>query len=109
MLKTLVVTMALAFSSPVLAQQPEAKHETANIAKQSAATGGTAARCDIMSREEMLMCQVTKPGDASGVRSSLCDAVSANTIERCLREQESVSSDPANEFRDRKDAKAASG
>ena len=108
MLKTLVFAMALGLSGAALAQQsqPEAKHQTPD---QSAAAGGTGARCDFGSREEMLMCQVTRPGDATGVRSSLCDTVSANIIERCLREQESVSSDPANEFRNRTDARAASG
>jgi hypothetical protein len=34
----------------------------------------------------MLMCQATKQGDVSGVRSSQCDIVSANTIERCLKQ-----------------------
>lgn len=109
MLKTLFLTVALALSSPALGQQPEVKRESPNTAQQNAAAGGSGARCDFLSREEMLMCQATKPGDASGVRSSLCDEVSANTIEACLRQQESVSSDPANEFRDRRDARAASG
>jgi hypothetical protein len=55
----------------------------------------------------MLMCQATKQGDVSGVRSSQCDVVSANTIERCLKEQESVSSGAANEFRVRKAARGS--
>jgi hypothetical protein len=112
MRKPLLFAMALALSSPVLGQQPQAKREspsTTSTTEQSAAARGSGARCDLMSREEMLMCRATKPGDVSGVRSSLCDTVSANTIDACLRQQESVSSDPANEFRNRRDARAAPG
>jgi hypothetical protein len=109
MRKPLLFAMALALSSPVLGQQPQAKRESPSTTEQSAAARGSGARCDFMSREEMLMCRATKPGDVSGVRSSRCDTVSANTIEACLTQQESVSSDPANEFRNRRDARAAPG
>ena len=105
MLQTVILALALAVSGAALAQQkpePDPKRE-------SAAAGASSARCDMMSREEMLMCQVTKPDDATGVRSSLCDTVAASTIERCLQQQESVSSDPANEFRDRRTAQSGSG
>ncbi|HYE70863.1 MAG TPA: hypothetical protein VD932_04990 [Aquabacterium sp.] len=62
-----------------------------------------------MSREEVLFCQAARQTGARGVRNNLCESVSADTIERCLVQQESLSSDPANEFRDREDGRAASG
>jgi hypothetical protein len=111
MLKTLGFVLALGLSGAAVAQQAtaDAKRQSPNAPEQSAAAGGTGERCDFMSREEMLVCQITKPGDATGVRSTLCDQVSANRIEACLRQQESVGSDPANEFRNRSDSRAASG
>lgn len=90
--------------STALAQQPAPSPQ-----RESAGAGGTGWRCEVMSREEMLFCQAAKQGGARGVRNNLCESVSAEAIERCLVQQESVSSDPANEFRDREDARAASG
>ena len=48
------------------------------------------------------MCQRTKPGDASGVRSSLCDTVGADIIESCLKQQGPVPSNAAGESKDPK-------
>jgi hypothetical protein len=108
MLKTVVFLSAVALSGAALAQQSPSDKKAEQ--EQSAAAGDSSAlRCDFMNREEMLMCQATKPGDVSGVRSTWCDSLGSNVIERCLKEQESVSSDPANEFRDRKAAGAGSG
>ena len=110
MLKIVVFSGAIAFSGAAPAQQlqADAKGKAPSGPEQSAAAGGSSAlRCDFLSREEMLMCQATKPGDVSGARSSMCDIVSANAIESCLKQQESVSSDPANEFRDRSGAKGS--
>jgi hypothetical protein len=104
MVKTFAFAMLLGLSSTVVAQQAQ---PGMSQAQQSAAADASGPRCDFMSREEMLMCQATKQGDVSGVRSSQCDIVSANTIERCLKQKESVSSGPANEFRDRKAARGS--
>jgi hypothetical protein len=107
MLKTLSLALALGFSGAVIAQQaqpgpanPDAKGEGSAAVAQSAAAGASRPRCDFMSREEMQMCQRTKPGDASGVRSSRCDTVGADVIESCLKQQESVPSRAANESKD---------
>lgn len=102
----MVCVLAFALSGAALGQrspEPDAKRESA------AAGGSSGWRCEVMSREEMLFCQAARETGASGVRNSLCESVSAETIERCLVQQESVSSDPANEFRNREDARAASG
>ena len=104
MLKSVIVVVALGASSIALAQErPGTDPE-----RESAAAGASSPRCDVMSREEMLFCQSAPQSGASGVRNSMCDSVNAETIERCLVQQESVSSDPANEFRDRDD-RAGSG
>ena len=106
MIKTACFVAAFALSSAALAQrspEPDAKRESA------AAGASSSLRCEVMSREEMLFCQAAKESGASGVRNNLCESVSAEIIERCLVQQESVSSDPANEFRNREDARAASG
>jgi hypothetical protein len=109
MLKTLSLALALGFSGAAIAQQaqpgparPDAKGEGSPAVEQSAAGGASRPRCDFMSREEMQMCQRTKPGDASGVRSSQCDVVGADIIESCLKQQEPVSSHAANELKDPK-------
>jgi hypothetical protein len=84
MLKTFAFAMLLGLSSAVLAQQAQ---PGTSPAQQSDAADESGPRCDFMSREEMLMCQATKQGDVSGVRSSQCDVISANTVERCLKQQ----------------------
>ena len=84
MLKTFALAILLGLSGTVVAQQAQ---PGMSQAEQSAATGASGPGCDFMSREEMLMCQATKQGDVSGVRNSQCDVVSANTIERCLKQQ----------------------
>jgi hypothetical protein len=84
MLKTFALAMLLGLSSAVVAQQAKPGMPQAQQGDPAEASGP---RCDFMSREEMLMCQATKQGDVSGVRSSQCDVVSANTIERCLKQQ----------------------
>lgn len=104
MRKAALVGLALVAASTALPQQPASSPD-----RESAAAGATGWRCEVMSREEMLFCQAAKQGGARGVRNNLCESVSAETIERCLVQQESVSSDPANEFRNREDARAASG
>jgi hypothetical protein len=100
MLKTFAFGMLLGLSSAVVAQQTQPGMSQAKPESPGVSDGASAPRCDFMSREEMLMCQATKQGDVSGVRSSQCELVSANTLERCLKQQESVSSDAANEFRE---------
>jgi len=107
MLKTLGLALALGFSGVAIAQQqprpakPDVRAESSAGTESSAAGGGSRRpRCDFMSREEMQMCQRTKPGDASGVRSSRCDTVGADVIESCLKQQESVPSDAANEAKE---------
>ena len=108
MRKTLVFLVAFGLSGVAIAQQqpapaqPDAKAESPAIADSGAAGGGSRPRCDFMSREEMQMCQRTKPGDASGVRSSQCDVVGADIIESCLERQESVPLHAANESKDPK-------
>lgn len=97
MMRTMFFLMACGLSGAVLGQQPP---EPAS--RQSAAAGGSAPRCEVMSREEMLFCQTAKQTGAKGVRDNLCESLSTETIERCLIQQESVSSDPQNEFRDRR-------
>lgn len=104
MLKSVIFVVALGASGMALAQQRQASDPE----RESAAAGASSPRCDLMSREEMLFCQSAKQSGASGVRNSVCDSVNAETIERCLVQQESVSSDPVNEFRNRDD-RAASG
>jgi hypothetical protein len=104
MRKTAFGGLALVAAITALGQQPAPSPD-----RESAAAGGTGWRCEVMSREEMLFCQAAKQGGARGVRNNLCESVSAETIERCLVQQESVSSDPANEFRDREDTRAARG
>jgi hypothetical protein len=86
MLKPLSLAVALGFSGVAIAQQ----------AQPGPAGGASRPSCDVMSREEMQMCQRTKKGDASGVRSSLCDVVGADVIESCLKRPESGSSEAAN-------------
>ena len=106
MRKTLVFIVAFGLSGVAFAQQqadsakPDAKAESPAAADSSAAGGGSRPRCDFMSREEMQMCQRTKPGDASGVRSSQCDVVGADIIESCLKRPESVPLHAANESKD---------
>jgi len=108
MRKTLVFIVAFGLSGVAIAQQqpgparPDAKAESPAVAETSAAGGGTRPRCDFMSREEMQMCQRTKPGDASGVRSSRCDTVGADVIESCLKQQEPLPSHAANELKEPK-------
>jgi hypothetical protein len=85
MLKTFAFAMLLGLSSAVVAQQ-QAQPGTSQ-AQQGDAADASRPSCDFMSREEMRMCQATKQDDVSGVRSSQCDVVSANTIERCLKQQ----------------------
>lgn len=109
MLKTLRLALALGFSGAAIAQQaqpgpvkPDAKGEGSPAVEQSAAVGASRPRCDFMSREEMQMCQRTKPGDASGVRSSQCDVVGADIIESCLKRQEPVPPRATNELKDPK-------
>lgn len=104
MLKSVIIVAVLGASGVALAQErfgtdPE---------RESAAAGASRPRCDVMSREEMLFCQSAQQSGASGVRNSICDSVNADLIERCLVQQESISSDPANEFKNR-DERAASG
>ena len=104
MWKPCLIVAAFGASGIALAQErPETDPE-----RESAAAGASSPRCDVMSREEMLFCQSAQRSGASGVRNSICDSVNPETIERCLVQQESVSSDPANEFRNR-DERAASG
>ena len=106
MMKTVCFAVAFAVSGAAFGQGSPEGHPKG----ESAAAGGSSNwRCEVMSREEMLFCQAAKQTGASGVRNNLCDSVSAQTIERCLIQQESVSSDPANEFRDREPPRAASG
>ena len=100
MVKTVLVVLVLGVPAVALAEdKPE---------RQNAAAGASRP-CDLMSREEVLFCQAARQTGARGVRNNLCESVSADTIERCLVQQESLSSDPANEFRDREDGRAASG
>jgi len=50
----------------------------------SGAGASASQRCDFMSREDMRMCQVNKPG--ADARSPLCDQVSSHLIESCLQQ-----------------------
>ena len=104
MLKTVFLVAALGVSGTLVAQTPKPQLE-----RENAAAGASGWRCNVMSREEMLFCQAAKESPARGVRNNLCESMSAEAIERCLVQQESQSSDPANEFRDRPDARSASG
>ena len=104
MLRTVFLVAALGVAGAVAAQPPKP-----HLERESAAAGASGWRCNVMSREEMLFCQAAKESPAKGVRNNLCESVSAEAIERCLVQQESQSSDPANEFRDPQDARAASG
>ena len=51
--------------------------------------------CKLMSREEMQVCTITKPGDATGARSVRCDELSQSVIERCLEQARADQSAPA--------------
>ena len=42
--------------------------------------------CDMLSPEEMRVCLATKPGDATGVRSSRCDEIAQHQMEMCLQQ-----------------------
>jgi hypothetical protein len=98
-MKTAFLLLVFGLPGAVLGQQPS----QSTPAHESAAAGATGWRCEQMSREEMLFCQTARQTGARGVRDNLCESVSAQHIERCLVQQESVSSDPRNEFRDRKE------
>lgn len=104
MLRTVFLVAALGVWGTVAAQPLKPPLE-----RENAAAGASGWRCKGMSREEMLFCQAAKESPARGVRNNLCESVSVEAIERCLVQQESQSSDPANEFRDRQDPRAASG
>ena len=78
-MRMLATAFILSLVTPGFAQSP-------NQASQSAQTGNTANRCQLMTREEMELCKKTKPGDVSGARSSQCEVLAASEIESCLRQ-----------------------
>jgi hypothetical protein len=81
LLATTASVLSLTFVTPGFTQSP-------NQAAQSAQTGNTANRCQLMSREEMELCKKTKAGDVSGARSSQCEVMAASEIEACLRQSQ---------------------
>ena len=106
MLKPVVFAVTAGFSIAAFCQptQPQAQKEQPVMSSASAGAGASQ-RCDVMSREDMRMCQVNKPG--ADVRSPLCDQVSSRLIESCLQQPQSASSGASRESTDRNDAKAA--
>jgi hypothetical protein len=98
-MKTSFLVLAFGLSGAAWGQQ----QPQPVLQRDSAGAGASGPRCERMSRQEMLFCQTAKQTGARGVRDNLCEAVSAQALERCLIEQESVSSDPRNEFRNRKE------
>jgi hypothetical protein len=88
MMRTLATASVLTFvalATPVTAQSPSQGPQSGLNAGNAPGTN----RCHVMSREEMELCKRTKPGDVSGARSSLCDAMPTSEIESCLQQSQS--------------------
>jgi|SRR5688572_7562258 len=74
MLKILGIAVLASVGGAALAQTSERSEQWARSV------------CDMMSQEEMRVCLITKPGDATGARGARCDELAQHQIEMCLEQ-----------------------